>query len=224
VCESQYNREVKKFFMSRILGLDVSTKTIGISLFEDKGDSGKLQMLTHITPKVKPKPKDNIELLIKKAQIFQNEFLEKYSDIEIDRVIIEEPLVRSNNVNTVATLLRFNGMICRSVYEVLNIIPEFISSYDDRKFAFPELMDIRKINKKGEPYTEKEIERKQPVLFGGHSFDVDKKQIIWEKVNEREPQIVWVYDKHQRLSKENFDMTDAYACVLGQMRKEDKWT
>jgi hypothetical protein len=210
--------------MSRILGLDVSTKTIGISLFEDTGDSGKLQMLTHITPKVKPKPKDNIELLIKKAQIFQNEFLEKYSDIEIDRVIIEEPLVRSNNVNTVATLLRFNGMICRSVYEVLNLVPEFISSYDARKFAFPELMEIRKINKKGEPYTEKEIERKQPVLFGGHPFDIDKKQIIWEKVNEREPQIVWVYDKHQRLSKENFDMTDAYACVLGQMRKEDKWT
>lgn len=210
--------------MSRILGLDVSTKTIGISLFEDTGDSGKLQMLTHITPKVKPKPKDNIELLIKKAQIFQNEFLEKYSDIEIDRVIIEEPLVRSNNVNTVATLLRFNGMICRSVYEVLNLVPEFISSYDARKFAFPELMEIRKINKKGESYTEKEIERKQPVLFGGHPFDIDKKQIIWEKVNEREPQIVWVYDKHQRLSKENFDMTDAYACVLGQMRKEDKWT
>lgn len=210
--------------MSRILGLDVSTKTIGISLFEDNGESGKLQMLTHITPKVKPKPKDNIELLIKKAQIFQNEFLEKYSDIDITRVIIEEPLVRSNNVNTVATLLRFNGMICKSVYEVLNIVPEFISSYDARKFAFPELMGIRKFNKKGEPYTEREIERKQPVLFGGHPFDVDKKQIIWEKVNEREPQIVWVYDKHQRLSKENFDMTDAYACVLGQMQKEDKWT
>lgn len=210
--------------MSRILGLDVSTKTIGISLFEDNGESGKLQMLTHITPKVKPKPKDNIELLIKKAQIFQNEFLEKYSDIDVTRVIIEEPLVRSNNVNTVATLLRFNGMICKSVYEVLNIVPEFISSYDARKFAFPELMGIRKFNKKGEPYTEKEIERKQPVLFGGHPFDVDKKQIIWEKVNKREPQIVWVYDKHQRLSKENFDMTDAYACVLGQMQKEDKWT
>ena len=209
--------------MSRILGLDVSTKTIGISLFEDKGESGNLQMLTHITPKVKPKPKDNIELLIKKAQIFQFEFLEKYSDIDISRVIIEEPLVRSNNVNTAATLLRFNGMICRSVYEVLNLVPEFISSYDARKFAFPELMDIRKLNKKGEPYSEKELERKQPVLFGGHPYDVDKKQVIWEKVSEREPQIVWVYDKHQRLSKENFDMTDAYACVLGQMRKENKW-
>jgi hypothetical protein len=209
--------------MSRILGLDVSTKTIGISLFEDNGDNGKLQMLTHITPKVKPRPQDNIELLIKKAQIFQFEFLEKYSDIDISRVIIEEPLVRSNNVNTVATLLRFNGMICRSVYEVLNIIPEFISSYDARKYAFPELMEIRKFNKKGEPYLDKEIERKQPVLFGGHSWDVDKKQVIWEKVNEKEPQIVWLYDRHQKLSKENYDMTDAYACVLGQMKKEGKW-
>jgi hypothetical protein len=209
--------------MGRILGLDVSTKTIGISLFEDLGDNGKLQILTHITPIVKPKPKDNIEMLIKKAQIFQFEFLEKYSEIDIDRVIIEEPLVRSNNVNTVATLLRFNGMICRSVFEVLNIIPEFISSYDARKFAFPELMEIRKFNKKGEPYSEKEISKKQPVLFGGQSYEVDKKSVIWEKVNEREPQIVWMYDKHQRLSKENFDMTDAYACVLGQMRKEGKW-
>ncbi len=209
--------------MSRILGLDVSTKTIGISLFEDLGESGKLQMLTHISPKVKPNPKDNIELLIKKAQIFQFEFLEKYSDIDISRVIIEEPLLQSNNVNTVATLLRFNGMICRSVYEVLNVIPEFISSYDSRKFAFPELMDIRRINKKGEALTEKEIEKKQPVLFGGYDYDIDKKAVIWEKVNEKEPQIVWLYDKHNRLTKENFDMTDAYACVLGKMRKEGKW-
>jgi hypothetical protein len=114
-------------------------------------------------------------------------------------------------------------MICRSVYEVLNVIPEFISSYDSRKFAFPELMDIRRTNKKGEPLTEREIEKKQPVLFGGYDYDVDKKSVIWEKVNEKEPQIVWLYDKHNRLSKENFDMTDAYACVLGKLRKEGKW-
>ena len=209
--------------MSRILGLDVSTKTIGISLFEDIGENGKLQMLTHITPIIKPKPTDNIELLIKKAQVFQFEFLEKYSDIDITRVIIEEPLLQSNNVNTVSTLLRFNGMICKSVYEVLNIIPEFISSYDARKYAFPDLMQIRTHNKKGEPYTDKEIDKKQPVLFGSYSWDTDKKVVIWERVNEREPQIVWMYDKHQKLVKENYDMTDAYACVLGQMRKEGKW-
>lgn len=209
--------------MSRILGLDVSTKTIGISIFEDNGESGKLQLLTHITPKVKPMPENKIELLIKKSDIFQYEFLEKYSDIDISRVIIEEPLLRSNNVNTVATLLRFNGLICKSIYDVLNIVPEFISSYDARKFGFPELMGIRKINKKGVPYSEKEILKKKPVLFGGHPFDVDKKNVIWTKVNEREPQIVWLYNKHQKLTKENYDMSDAYTCVLGQLRKENKW-
>jgi len=209
--------------MSRILGLDVSTKTIGVSIFEDMGDYGKLQLLTHITPVVKPLPKEKIELLIKKAEMFQYDFLEKYSDIGISRVIIEEPLVRSNNVNTVATLLRFNGLICRSVYEVLNIVPEFISSYDARKYGFPELMEIRKINKKGEPYSEKEISKKEPVLFGGYPYDVDKKTVIWEKVNEREPQIVWLYNKKQLLTKENYDMSDAYTCVMGQLRKENKW-
>ncbi len=210
--------------MSRILGLDVSTKTIGIALFENNGDNGKLQLLTHITPKVKPKPKDNIELLMKKSQIFEGDFLEKYSDIDIDRVFIEEPLLRSNNVNTVATLLRFNGMICRSVYEVLNIVPEFVSSYDARKFAFPDLMSIRLFKKSGERYTDREISKKNPVLFGGLPYDIDKKVVIHQKVSELEPQIVWMYDKHNKLTKENYDMTDAYACVLGGMRKCGDWT
>jgi RNase H-fold protein (predicted Holliday junction resolvase) len=42
--------------MGYIIGMDVSTKTIGVSLFEDKGESGKLLELTHVTPKIKPKP------------------------------------------------------------------------------------------------------------------------------------------------------------------------
>mgnify|MGYP003131990414 FL=1 len=209
--------------MSRILGLDVSTKTIGIAIFEDSGENGKLQLLTHITPKIKPKPTDNIELLIKKVQVFETEVLEKYSDIDITRVFIEEPLLRSNNVNTVATLLRFNGMICRSVYEVLNIVPEFISSYDARKFAFPDLMSIRMFKKSGEKYSDKEISKKNPVLFGALPYDIDKKAVVHQKVSELEPQVVWMYDKHQKLKKENFDMTDAYACVVGGMRKCGKW-
>ena len=209
--------------MSRILGLDVSTKTIGIALFEDQGEKGKLQLLTHITPQVKPKPKDSIELLIKKVQAFELEFLEKYSDIGIKRVFIEEPLLRSNNVNTVATLLRFNGMICKSVYEVLTIVPEFISSYDARKYAFPDLMQMRLNKKNGDEYSKKELEKKNPVLFGGYPYDIDKKMVIFNKVSDRESQVVWIYDKHQKLTKENFDMTDAYSCVLGGMRKCKKW-
>ena len=114
-------------------------------------------------------------------------------------------------------------MICKSVYEVLNVVPQFISSYDARKFAFPDLMQIRLLKKSGERYTEKEIEKKNPVLFGSHPYDADKKMVIFQKVSDVEPQIVWIYDKHQKLTKENFDMTDAYTCVMGAMRKSHEW-
>ena len=208
---------------SLILGLDVSTKTIGIALFEDIGGKGKLRLLHHVSPKIKPKPQDKLQELFEKARIFEEEFLNKYADVGISRVIIEEPLLRSNNVNTVATLLRFNGMISRSVYDTLGIVPEFISSYDSRKYAFPELMQIRRFNKKGEPYTEKEIAKKNPVLFGGYDWDIDKKVVVWEKVADLEPQITWLYTRTKTLKKENFDMTDAYCAVKGYMAKMGEW-
>jgi hypothetical protein len=206
--------------MGRVLGLDVSTKTIGIALFEE---DGRLLELTHVTPKIKPKPDTPLELLMRKAQSFEEEFLQKYSDFDIDKVFIEEPLLGSNNVNTVGVLLRFNGMICRSVYDVLNVVPTFISSYDARKYAFPELMVKRTHKRDGEPLTEGAIDRNKEVLFGGLPFDIDKKMVIWEKVSDIEPQIVWLYDKNMKLKKENFDMTDSYAVVLGGMHKEGLW-
>jgi hypothetical protein len=143
--------------------------------------------------------------------------------LDIQKVIIEEPLLNSNNVRTVATLLKFNGMISKIVDEVLGVIPDFISSYDARAFAFPELMAIRTHDKKGQPYKEKELKDKKPVLFGGYPWEVDKKQVIFEKVADREPQIVWEYDKNMKLKKENFDMTDSYAAALGFMKKEGLW-
>jgi len=208
---------------SFVLGLDVSTKTIGISLFENEGRSGKLKLLHHVTPKIKPKPENKMQELFEKARVFEEEFLNKYSDIGITKVIIEEPLLRSNNVNTVATLLRFNGMISRSVYDTLGVIPEFISSYDSRKYAFPELMAKRTHTKAGKPFNESQMEKKTPVLFGGLPYDVDKKQVVFDKVCDLEPQITWLYTKNKTLKKENFDMTDAYACCLGYMRMVDEW-
>ena len=206
-----------------ILGLDVSTKTIGIALFEDTGNNGLLKVLTHVTPNIKPKPVNKIQELFEKVRAFENEFLNKYKDMNITKVIIEEPLLRSNNVNTVGVLLRFNGMIARSVYEILGLVPEFISSYDARKFGFPELMEIRRFNKKGDPYSEKEISKKNPVLFGGFPWEIDKKLVVFEKVCELEPQITWLYTKNKTLKKENFDLTDAYICVIGYMNKNGLW-
>ena len=206
-----------------IMGLDVSTKVIGIAIFENKGDHGELKLLQHVAPKVKANKYTKIEELCKKVTIFETEFLQKYKDFGITRVIIEEPLLRSNNLYTVGTLLRFNGMICRSVYETLGVSPDFISSYDSRAYAFPELMAKRTINKKGEPLPQKAIDKSNPVLFGAYPFEVDKKQIIWEKVADLEPKIAWLYDKKGLVKKENYDLSDSYSCVVGSLKKEGIW-
>lgn len=212
---------------SFVLGLDVSTKTIGVSLYKDNGDNGELILLTHITPKLKPLPESQTQRLLEKCNAFEEQFLNKYAELEINKVIIEEPLLRSNNVNTVGMLLRFNGMISRSVYKILGVIPDFISSFDARAYGFPELMAIRTNNKRGERYSEKEIQKKidgdKKTLFGAYPWDVDKKTVIWEKVSDLYPQISWQYNRNKSLSKENFDMTDSVTCVLGFMNKEGLW-
>jgi hypothetical protein len=92
-------------------------------------------------------------------------------------------------------------MISKSVYDTLGVVPEFISSYDARKYAFPELMAVRRFKKDGTPLTEKAIEKNTPVLFGDYPFDIDKKMVIFEKVCDLEPQVVWFYDKKYKLKK-----------------------
>lgn len=190
----------------KVLGLDVSTKTIGIALFDV--NSEHLLELTHLSPVPKSEMSSKIEELIIKSNLFKIK-LEEYKNIGVTKVIIEEPLLNSNNVNTVGVLMRFNTLVCKEVYDVLNIIPEFISTYNARRFAYPELINK---NEKG-----------KEVLFGGYDKNIDKKNLIWELVAKKEPQIVWHYTKNGKLKKENFDQTDAYTAVLGYMKMKDIW-
>ena len=208
-----------------IMGLDISTTCIGICLMEynDENPYGKIIELTHVNPKVSKKIK-TIESLFLKKQIFKNEFLSLWKNKGIKRVIIESPLLQSNNVNTVGTLLQFNGMISDCIYEVLDIVPEYISSYDARKYSFPELLGIRKFDKLGEKYHNDKIinavKKGNFVLFGAYPWDVDKKEIIQYKVSQIFPNIKWLYDKHHTLKKENFDACDAYVACIGLLNKE----
>jgi hypothetical protein len=204
-----------------LLALDVSTSCIGIALFEDDGTKGDLKLLHHVSPKVKPLPTSKMEELFRKVEIFEEEFLKNYANFNITTVVIEEPLLQSNNVYTIATLLRFNGMISKSVYDTLGVVPTFISSYDARKYAFPDLMAVRTFKKDGTPLDAKAIAKNSPVLFGAHPFLVDKKMVLWEKVAELEPQITWFFDKKNKLTKENFDMSDAYVCGLAFFNKRN---
>lgn len=205
------------------MGLDISTACIGVCILIDDGsDYGKIAELTHINPKVPSKIK-GIEQLFLKKKIFE-EFILKYKDFGIDEVIIEEPLLRSNNVNTVSTLLRFNGMVSDCVYNVLGIVPVYISSYNAREYSFPELMSIRKYGKDEKQYPSKkilkEIEDCKLVLFGGYPWTIDKKTVIQGKVSDLFPSIEWLYDKKGELKKENFDACDAYVAVLGYLNMQ----
>jgi len=190
----------------KVLGLDISTRTIGCALFDII--TQELLELTHISPVPKPKEDNKIKELFLKSEIFKQKLVE-YKNLGITKVIIEEPLLNSNNVYTIQTLLRFNTLISKEIYDILGVVPEYISTYNSRKFAFPELV--------------KENDKKKFVLFGGLPKDIDKKMIIWDLVAKREPQIKWQYTKNQTLKKENFDMTDAYTCVLGHMNQESIW-
>lgn len=189
------------------MALDISTKTIGIAIF-DLNDN-KLWELTHITPIIKPKPKNKLQEMFRKVDAFEK-LLTRYIELDIEHVVIEEPLLGSNNIRTVATLLKYNGMISKVTEEVLGVIPEFISSYEARAKAFPVLMQKRTHNKKGEPYPQNKIEGSKPVLFGAYPWDIDKKMVIWEMVADLEPQIVWEYTRNHTLKKECFDMSDSY--------------
>ena len=191
----------------KVLGLDISTKTIGWALFDIQ--TQELLELTHISPRPKvPKDEDKLLELLLKSEVFA-EKLREYKDFGIVRVVIEEPLLNSNNVYTIQTLLRFNSFVFKEIYNILGIVPEFISTYNSRKFAFPELV--------------KENDKNKFVLFGGFPKDIDKKTVIWELVAKKEPQIKWLYTRNNTLKKENFDQTDAYTCVLGFMRLKDIW-
>lgn len=213
------NKNGKKIAM----GLDVSTSTIGVCIvLDDETDYGKILELTHISPKVSNKIK-GVEQLFLKKKIFED-FIVKFKDFGIDEVVIEEPLLRSNNVNTVGTLLRFNGMISNCVYNILGIVPNYISSYDARKYSFPNLMSIRKFGKDEKQYDYnkilKEIQQCKMVLFGDYPWAIDKKTVIQGNVSEIFPDVPWIYNKKGDLKKENFDATDAYVACLGFLNKQ----
>ena len=190
----------------KVLGLDISTKTIGWALFDIQ--SQKLLELTHFSPVIKPQPEEKIEELILKVNSFIKK-IEDYKNLGITKVVIEEPLLGSNNIHTVGTLMRYNAMITKAIYDSLGIVPNYISTYNSRKFAWQNLMGKNDKNRE--------------VLFGGYPKDIDKKQVVWDMVAKEEPQINWLYTKNMTLKKECYDQADAYTCVRGYMKMNKFW-
>lgn len=230
------NRNITKDYPSLILGLDISTVCIGISIIYDDGISDpKIEFISHVSPKI-AKNIDGIEALILRKDIFENEFLNKIDSIlaniecplkKITECVIESPMIYSSagsKASVVAQLLQFNGLLSEAVYRVLGIVPYYISSANARMLSFPELLSIRKFNKKGEVYPQKHIEKaindNHLILFGSFPFDCDKKSIMMNMVNEKYPNIPWILNKKGELKKENYDASDSLVCALAYANKK----
>lgn len=213
-----------------ILGLDISTACIGISIIYDDGENEPLiELISHVSPKIDKEIK-GIEALILRKEIFERDFLTKMDETlqkincplkKITDVIIESPMIYStggSNAATVATLLQFNGILSDSIYRTLHLVPNYVSSYDARMQSFPELLAIRKFNKKGNIYPLshiiKAIKENTLILFGSYPFDCDKKCVMMNEVSEKYPKIPWIYNKKGELKKENYDSCDALVCAL----------
>lgn len=203
-----------------MLCLDVSTSCIGLSLFDYTNE--KVLELKQIEPKVKDTSSD--AALYEKANLVQK-LIEEYKSMPIKHIWIEEPLLSSNNVYTVGTLLKFNGIISKMCYDILGVAPRYISSYESRAKAFPHLMEVGSVKNK-------------LVLFGGYkkktdSIDdikdehkkyykvdkegyatLDKKKVIFDEVNKVYPKLKWIVDTKGRLKKSNYDIADSITVGL----------
>lgn len=162
-----------------ILGLDISTSVVGVALFfEDY----KCHELSYI----KFKPGTNLFI---KLDEFMKYYEEKFGDITISHIHIEEPLKKFkgkfSNADTIQKLTQMNAMISGYLYKKYNIEPLYFNVNTARSIVFPEL----------------KIPQSHP----------NKKYLIWEAVMKVEPTINWKYSpRTHKLMDENFDMCDAW--------------
>lgn len=166
-----------------ILGLDISTSVVGIALFNS---TYNLQELSY----VKFKPGTNLFI---KLDEFIKFFENKYSDIKLEHIHIEEPLKKFkgkfSNADTIQKLTQMNSLISGYLYKKFNLIPQYFNVITARSIVFPEL----------------KIPQNHP----------NKKYLIWEAVMKAEPKITWMYSSTtHKLKDENFDMCDAWVAGM----------
>ena len=203
-----------------ILGMDISTTCTGVSLVKYDSETHKKEIMYIGSVKFKvPKDLTTEQSLFVKSKQFTEDFIEKYKNVGITDIVIEAPLPNSNNILTVHTLARFNGMLSQSIYDATGITPYYISSFDARKFAFPKLMSVRRYDKTDNLYpierVLKSLKKGELTPFGSYTYSTDKKYVLWELISEEYPEIEWQYGKTGNLKKENFDASDSLVAVLG---------
>jgi hypothetical protein len=194
-----------------IIGLDLSTSTIGISQFTKLG---KLNYLSHISPVLKEKSHNSMDDLFRKA-IMLKDYLLNESGIslnDLELIVIEEPLIHSKITDVAAKLNQFAG-VCYSVLKVQfpKVKIDYISVDNARRFGLPEYV------KDGVLF------RGVPRKIGKMKISDYKKMLVWGQIAQRYPNATWNLTRNYTLDKKNFDKADAVCVVLGYMAKHDLW-
>jgi hypothetical protein len=104
-----------------VIGLDVSSSKIGIAVLDDNK-----KILTSEVIKLR-----SDETLENRALMLENKLQKLKKFYFIDNVYVEEPFIAfgggKTTAQTIATLQRFNGMCCYSIYRVFEKPPVMVS-------------------------------------------------------------------------------------------------
>jgi hypothetical protein len=116
------------------LSLDVSTSTIGLSLFDKDGNLAEMDYINFL----KNKDQD----LFEKADLFQAK-VQHMLNCGITNIAIEEPLMKLkgkySNAATIALLNCFNGIISDRCYRLFNVKPVYYNVNHARRSVFDDL-------------------------------------------------------------------------------------
>lgn len=195
-----------------ILGLDVSTSTVGICLFEDLNDRGELVELTHCSLK-KPKADFSSEaILAVKAKEVCDFIFQKYENKNITEIYIEEPLQNSKQPNTAAMLNLFGGMVYAHLNNMFNIFPEYIHIDKARRYGLPELVGEK--NTLWKPF---------PKEISGVKINNFRKLIILSLIAKRFKNVKWLLNNNFVIDKKNYDRADSIVVVLGAKALKKQW-
>lgn len=150
-----------------ILGLDVSTSTIGFCVI-DLTDSRIVEIGAHVFKSSKS--------FWEKADDFKAKLLsikEKYGCHVAWRFAIEEPLMGFksgfSSAQTITTLMRFNGIISYISRDIFGSVPEYISASHARKTCGIKVQKTAKAGMNG----------KEQVFVHMKNFDL--KDVEWPK-------------------------------------------
>ena len=187
------------------VGLDASTSSIGISVFNEKAE---LLKLTSFSPK--KNKLDQKHMLLNKVDQFISFFESEVANKGVvEDIIIEEALISSTNINTATMLNFYQGILFTRLKQLLpetNI--EFVTVNDSRKTVLRE-------------FVEKNVLWKAvPKEICGIPKSKHKKMLILNAVSQRFPEIKWSLNNNKTIDNTNYDRADSVVLGLYYFIKE----